>query len=782
MRSALVGAALVLAACNMDVRVDPAGHRCNEIDACPPGYECVSFSCRAVGSLGGGAAVGGGFITGGGDPVGGGAGGGFAGGGALGGGGAVGGGGAAGGMSAGGGMSGGGTGGGDACANVTCSTVPPATCMGSVARSFSGPGRCEPSTGQCVFPSFELDCAPGVCSAGVCPLTVSQVGPRLRFPIRALDLAPGSTGSSALAVGANSQVASWNGTRWTTVNAPSAGQTLRAVNFVSSSIAWVVGDNRTAWRFDRGTQTFSSTPAPPLSGSARLVGVDGQSDTAVLVADDSGNWAKWNGTSWSSGAFPTTNASSFQMNGVWVDETGRERVAGSCFSSLAGARRSCVAYRFPATNNSWFIDTTMNETRSCVSIGPWVDVPASMGQDALCGFADNDSIRHGSQGSFVTNPGLVLGTGDGIVGITGGPPSGTTRNVWVLTASILGAGRLYRLTGSGATPMPVPQLDTFFGDEALSPSESAGVLVAEVDPVRNVNNVFYRRTTMPERTDALDLGLDFTGVTSFGGELTLLSSKGDLAIKRAGGEVFEFRRPPTASPQYNVEDADARNGTSSILVAGRDGSNQGLLARVTFAGYTRIASVPGTQFKGVCRASETEAFAVGTGGALFSIPMSGTPTRDLGVTTVNDLFAVDCPAPGEGVACGANGTVLVRSMGGAWAAAPLFPMAGKTLTTCKVVQGTVYVAGDGVFGRLSRGASQWVLLPSRPGLDHLLVRAPNDVFATSASNSTDFDVVRYDGTAWTVVLSRVSGAPGGGVQVGSRVVWGGSAGALVEGR
>ncbi|MCU0698654.1 MAG: hypothetical protein MUC96_19305 [Myxococcaceae bacterium] len=770
MSRVLVGAALLLAACNMDVRVDPAGHRCNEFDACPPGYECVAFSCRAVASVGGGAAVGGGFITGGGSAGGGSAGGGSAGGGSAGGG------------SAGGGSAGGGTAGGDACANVTCATVPPGVCMGSVARSFTGPGRCEPSTGQCVFPSFDLDCAPGVCAAGVCPLTVTQVGPRLRFAIRALDLAPGSAGSSALAVGANSQVASWNGTRWVTVNAPTANQALRAVNFVSPTVAWVVGDNRTAWRFDRTSQTFVSTPAPPLSGSARLIGVDGPTDTAVLVADDSGNWARWNGTSWASGAFPTANASSFQMNGVWVDETGRERVAGSCVSAAAGARRSCVAYRFPSSSNSWFIDTAMTETRPCVSIGPWVDVPAAMAQDALCGFADNDSIRHVATGSFLTNPALVLGTGEGIVGITGGPPSGTTRNVWVLTASILGTGRLYRLTGTGAAPMPLAQLDTFFGDEALSPSESGGVLVAEVDPARNLNNVFYRRTTMPERTEALDLGLDFAGVTSFGGELTLVSRRGDLAVKRTGGEVFEFRRPPTASPQYNVEAADGRNGTSSILVVGHDGSNQGLIARVSFSSYTRIASVPGTQFKGVCRASETEAFAVGTGGALFSIPMSGAPTRDLAVTTANDLFAVDCPTPGEGVACGANGTVLVRSMGGAWAPAPTFPMAGKTLTSCKVVQGTVYVAGDGVFGRLSRGATQWALLPSAPGLAHLLVRAPNDVFATSSSNSMNFDVVRFDGTAWSVVLPRVSGSPGGGVQVGSRVVWGGSAGALVEGR
>jgi hypothetical protein len=763
-RAALIIAALAAAACNMDVRVDPAGHRCNELDACPPGYECVSFSCRAVGGLGGGV-TGGGFITmGGGDAVGGGGAGGGVGGGV--GGGGV--------------LAGGGAGGGDACANVTCTTVPAATCMGSVARTFTGTGRCEPATGQCVFPSFDLECAPGACVAGVCPLTVTQVGPRVRFPIRALDLAPGSTGSVAVAVGANSQVASWNGTRWTTVTPPTPAVTLRAVNFVSPTVAWIVGESRTAWRFDRTTQSFLSTPTPSLSGSARFVAVDGPSESAVLVADDVGNFAKWNGSAWTSGALPTTTNGGFQMNGVWVDETGRERIAGSCLNG-SGLRRSCVAYRNPGTNNMWFIDTALNETRSCASVGPWVEIPDAGAQDALCGFADNESVRHVSTGTFLTNPNLVLGTGAGIVGITGAPPSASTRPVWVLTASILGTGRLYRLTGTGASPMPVPQLDTFFGDEALSPSESAGVLVAEVDPLRGVNNVFYRRTAPVERTEALDLGLDFTGVTTFGGELTLVSSRGDLAIKRDGGEVFEFRRPPT-TPQYNLEDADGRHGSSSILAVGRDGANQGLIARLSFPSYTRIASVPGTQFKAVCRASENEAFAVGTGGALFSIPMSGTPTRDGAVTTVADLLSVDCPVPGEGVACGANSTVLVRTAGGAWTVAPPFPIAGKELKSCKVLGGTVYAAGDGAFGRLSRGASQWVMLPGQPGLDHLVVRAPNDVFATSVSNSMNFDVVRYDGTAWTTVLPRISGVPGGGVQVGARVVWGGSAGALVEGR
>lgn len=757
MSRALLVTAL-LAGCNMNVEVDPEGHRCNEIDLCPSGYTCVSFTCRANGSTGGGGGSGGGFVT-----MGGGDGGGF-----------VTGGGDAGGAA--GGVGGGSAGGGDLCANVSCTMVPAPTCVGSVARSFMGQGHCVPTTGQCSFESFDLDCAPGACVSGTCPLTVQQTGPRVRFAINAIDLAPGSTGSAVVAVGDRSNVSQWNGTRWATVSAPVGNVKLNAVNFTSQNTAWVVGEARTVWRWDRTTGTFLTTPAPSMPATSNLIGVDGTTDMAVLVADTSGNWAKWNGTAWANGALSVDGG---VMTSVWVDETQRERIAGSCRDS-SGVRRTCVGYRNAASSTTWFVDLAPTETRGCVSLGPWVDVPMAGGQDALCGFDDNSSIRHVSTGSYASTTGLSLLTGDGIVGITGAPPSAGTRAVWVQTSSILGTGRLYRVTGSGAAPFPIAQLDTELGEEHLSPSESAGVVVAEVDRVRNVNNVFYRRTTPVERTDALDLGLDFGAVTSFNGELALLGRNGELAVQHAGSDVYEFRRPP-ASPQYNVEDAEGRNSALSILVVGRDGLNAGLIGRVNFQGYTRVTTTaPSTTFRGVCRASDTEAWAVGTGGAVFSIGATAA-TREASVTTVNDFNAVDCPVVGQAVACGANSTVWRRS-GGTWAPAPAFPMAGRTFTSCKLVNGAIWVAGDQVFARLDPQASSWTMLAARTGLNHLIIRAPNDIFATAAANTSNFDVVRYDGAAWTTVLSGTSGVPGGGVQVGARVVWGASAGALVEGR
>jgi hypothetical protein len=740
--------ASLFVACNTGVLVDPEGYRCDEVDPCPNGYTCMSLMCRRSMGVGGGDATAGGYATAGGSAGG----------------------------DAGGSVGGGGPDGGDLCANVSCATVPSATCVGSIARSFVDPGRCDAATGQCVFEPFNLDCAPRACVSGSCPLTFSQTGPRLRFAVNAIDLAPGSTGNAVVAVGDRSQVSQWNGTRWSTVAAPVAGITLNAVHFTSQNLAFLVGENRTVWRFDRTTGSFMATVSPSgLSATANLVGVDG-TDSAALVADTIGNWAKWNGTAWTSGSFPA-DAGTYSMRSVWVDETQRERVGGLCTTPF-GTRRTCVAYRNPATSASWFADFDSGNSRSCQSLGPWFELPFSGGQDALCGFDDNDAVRHATGGVFLAGN-LNLLVGDGIVGITGGPSSSGRRPAWVQTSSRLGQGRLYRLSGTSSSPVQSAQLDTFFGEEHLSPSESTGVVVAEVNRAKNVNNVFFRRTMPTERTDALDLGLDFVGATTFNGELALLSRKGDLAVRHAGSDAYEFRRAPS-SPQYNLEAADGRNGLQTLLVVGRDGLNAGLVGRVNFAGYTRLpTSASNTTFKGVCRASEAEAWAVGTGGAVFSISAT-TATRDTTATTTNDLLAVDCPVVGQAVACGANSTVLRRA-GGAWTAVS-FPVSGRTLTSCKLVNETIWVAGDGIFARLGPQATSWTMLPALAGLGNLVVRAPNDVLATATSNPSTFDVVRFNGAGWTIVFPTVSGTPQGGIQMPGSVVWAGSAGTLVEGQ
>lgn len=756
---------LLFVACNANVQVDPEGHRCSELESCGAGYVCVDLVCRAMpGATGGGSVTGGGTTSGG-------AAGGFGGGSTVGGG-------VAGGAVAG-GDGGGSAPDGGSCLNVTCISPPKAECRGSVARSYELSGRCV--SGGCVYEPFELDCAPGTCVDGSCPMAVTQTGPRVRFRVTAVDVAPGSNGASVLVAGERSQVSHWNGTSWLTIAPPAPNIGVRAINFTSQNTAWLVGENRTVWRFDRTTRAFVSTPAPTgLSATGTIIGVDGVSDSLVLIADAIGNFGKWNGTTWTTGALPTTMASGFAMTSVWVDENQRERIAGSCLNSTS-MRRSCVAYRNPlsATNPTvWYVDSDMSDARSCVSLGPWVEVPVSGGQDALCGYDDNESRRHSTLGNFTTGS-PVLTTGTGLVGITGGPPSAGTRPVWVLTSSILGQGRLSRLSGVSPNVTATAQLDTFFGDEHLSPSESNGVVVAETAPSTGLNNIFFRRITPTERTEALDLGLDFVGVTHGNQELTLVSSAGDLAVKRQGSELFEFRRPPPGSPQYRVEDAEARNG-QAVLVVGRDGANAGLISRVSFQGYTHlVTTAPSTTFKAVCRASDSEAWAVGTGGAVFSIGMTAA-TREASVTTVADLYDVDCPVVGQAVACGADSTILRSTSSGTWQAIA-FPTPGLTFTTCRLINGGLWVGGDAVFARYDLASQTWLQLAPRSNLSNLVVRAPNDIFATTSSANT-FDVVHFDGSQWTNALAGITGKPKGGVGVGPRIVFGGTAGVLVEGR
>ena len=248
----------------------------------------------------------------------------------------------------------------------------------------------------------------------------------------------------------------------------------------------------------------------------------------------------------------------------------------------------------------------------------------------------------------------------------------------------------------------------------------------------------------------------------------------DARLKKDVDILFMIDNSPSMSPKQK---ALASNISALIQKLEKNKLNYHIGVVSTDIGST---TAPGTTFRGVCRASDTEAWAVGTGGAIFSIGATSA-TREASVTTVNDFNAVDCPVVGQAVACGANSTVWRRS-GGVWAAAPAFPMPGRTFTSCKLVNGAIWVAGDSVFARLDPQATTWTVLAARTGLNHLIIRAPNDIFATAAANTSNFDVVRYDGTAWSTVLSGTSGVPGGGVQVGARVVWGASAGALVEGR
>lgn len=657
----------------------------------------------------------------------------------------------------------------DLCAGKTCTTPPPPVCMGAVQRTFAAAGTCEAATGQCQYAATDTPC-PGGCMGGACvapSLTFTQVGPRVRFPISAIDVAPNSGGNSVVAVGEGGRMARWNGTAWAEVVTPT-GADLRSVNFVTGTLAYVVGDNKTVLAYRPGMNAVAAATLPGGSNGATLVGVSGRAENDVFVADDSGTFWRLTGLGWTTGSLPAGNGP-YRMTGVFLDESGRERIVGTCGST----NRSCVAYRFPPPGATplWRIDTR-TDGLGFGAIGGGFDVPGpSSGSEVFTGQSDNDLVSHSNVGTFTSlSPSPAL-TGGGIVGITA--QSSSSRQVYVLTSSAgTQPGRLFRLTRSsvGGAITSTVALDTYLGEEVMSPTEATGVIVAEVNRPGRANNVFRRSVVVDE---ALDVGEDLAGASAdSAGTLVLSSIYGDVATLAPGESTFDFRRPPV---DLSISAVEARRGTG-ILLAGRDfGGSTGKVYRVLPAsGFTELSSTPGTTWNALCRVSDTEGWVVGTGGAIASVTAGGVTS--VTSPTVKDLLAVDC-APGLAVAAGADGAVVVFASG-AWTLAPTLSTT-RPLTGVGLAGRTAFVAGDGVFARLEAGA--WAMLPTRTGLKGLVVRGLTEVYG-SVLGGTRSQVHRFDGTQWSPSLLDVTGALGGGVQVGGRVVWGGSAGVVVEGR
>jgi|GEM_PF-2270980 hypothetical protein len=669
----------------------------------------------------------------------------------------------------------------DLCATmgVTCTTPPAAVCMGNTRRSFATTGTCDPGTGVCTYAQSDTNC-PNGCALGQCltaSLAFAQTGPRIRFAINALDIAPGSSGNSALAVGDDGKIARWDGSMWTELMTPPNTGKLNAVSFVTGSVAYAVGANRTAFALRPAANQVLGVTLPGTS-TANLVAISGRSENEVLVADDSGEWWRLRNSMWTNGQLPAGNGP-YDITAAYLDESLRERVVGSCGSG-SGAR--CVAYRFVSGGTpNWTVQQQMGAPGFAAVGGAW-DVPTTnSSSEAFVGRSDTTVATHTTAGftttifftSLTTTPSL---DGDGVIGITA-QSTGVGRDVFVLTSSAGSAtGHLYRLSRNLALQTTANDaLQTFYGEEHLSPNEANGVLVAEVRRSRNVNNVFRRGVITNE---ALDVGEDFAGATvDDTGALIAASIYGDVVVRRPTSSTWDFRRPAN---EWSVNALEGRNGTGTLLVGEDAAAGNGLVVRLVGTTFTTIATQPGVTFNGVCRVSDTEGWAVGTGGTIVRVTGSGTSA--VTSPTTKDLEAVDCAA-GVAVACGADGTVL-RQSGGAWTVVPAPLLSGLALKTCKLSGQGAFVGANGSFFSFTPG-SGWSTLPSpRAGLRSLVVRGPQEIYGAFVTNTATptTDILRFDGAAWSPALLTATGALGGGVQAGSRVVWGGTLGAIVEAR
>ncbi len=630
------------------------------------------------------------------------------------------------------------------CQNVSCATPPANACMGNSARIYASSGTCDTGSGSCHYDFTDTPCLVG-CSAGRClptMLNFSQTMPRVRFGVRALDLAPSSSGATALVVGANGAAMKWNGTAFTPV-ATNTTETLNAVWFSGPTTAWAVGSNRTVLHYVNGA--FQAVSGTTFRGSANLVAVHGLDDTQVVVASDDGAWSLLGGGSWAGGDL--TTSFSYQTRAVQLDPMGHVRIAGACDGT------PCVAYR--SGSGTWYEDTdTGSDPFNALGPAPTTSGTVNL---AWVGRSASAEVREhdGTAGTF-TATALPALAGSGVWGLTGAVVATVSRPVFILTDQ-----HLYRYASGMLDP---PLADLYLGDQALSPNESAGVLVAESNRAQAVNDLYHRG---PGTDELLDLGEDWAAATSMGTSVAWVSRFGDVAVKGPAESVFHFRR----GSFVNV--ADAAGGPNGLLVVGASGA----VETVTSTGFTQLSSGTTADLHGVCRVSDSEAYAVGAGGVILGVNFTAGTVSPVTSPTTDDLFAVDCPSPGNLVACGANGTVVVLQAG-KWTKLEQFP-GNPSLSSCRLLGRVAYAAGDNVFGQLdsAQASPQWQALPAAAGLQRLVLLGTSDAYALSGSRS----ITHYDGTSWSprFTLSGQGSLVGGG-QLGGKVVYAGSLGVVVE--
>ncbi len=671
------------------------------------------------------------------------------------------------------------------CAGVTCTTPPSTVCMGNQLRTWASSGTCNMGTGQCSYTFTDMACPSNQCAQGACiapSLTFRQVGPRLKFAVRALDVAPNSLGQLALAVGASGQVAQWNGltNTWVSLNTPSNSPTLNAVAFATANIAYIVGSGRTVWRYTAGTPgTVAAVSGISTLAGANFIAVHARGESDVLIAPETGGAVSYDGTSWSYAAFPTLDGP-FTMRAAYIDDTNRERIVGTC----GLIDEPCLLYRNPVNGTSFAANYSPSSSNPPFSaVGPSVDYTTTAPIDAFVGDTDSNFYRHNNGGTSVVTQSLASPLlGAGIVGITGGTPVGANRPVFVLaTPSPTLNGTLYRLTRGASSIQVDAVLDVANDSAVLSMNEAAGVLVAETRATPGTSNVFRRNAVLGNTNpdEALDIGEDFSGLATDGTAVFAATNVGDVTIRRATG-TLEFRRGPYAQ----FHDADAR-GSGVLLVGENGGTNNGQVTKLsgaTWQTFGSAAPVTGVVFYGVCRNSDAEGFAVGNGGNIYAVNSTGTtPTLTRMTSGVSlTLNSVECTGAGTAVACGNGGNVL-RYANGTWSpVSPALPTT-KNLAGCRVHNGAIYAFGDNAFYRLDPGGSAWVQLPGQPQLKYLILRSATEGYITSSNGNGSTDIYRFDGSNLSKILS-FTGVIGGGVQVGGKVVYVGARGVIVEGQ
>ncbi len=629
----------------------------------------------------------------------------------------------------------------DLCAGKVCEMSPPAACVPGAVRTFTKPGTCDPGTGQCTYAQTDVPCALP-CQNGVCmtPAAFSQVGPRLRSRIAAVDQAPGSAGAHVLVVGPGGYAAKWNGGTWSVLSTGTT-QDLRAVWLSSATSGYVAGNGGTLLRYDGAALTPVNVGG--LNPNANYVSVHG-AQSYVLAAAEGGQILRFDGATWSA---PTFVAAGLKLTGAYVSPTGEGRVVGAS----ENPPRPTVGYASgPATQFLGVPDAPLPGGAGFLSVGPSDKGNPTAG----LGLVGTVRLHHGVDGF---SPGYTALKGGGVVGIA---PGGTATRLYALTAAGPGApGALFDLSSAGPR-----QLLTLSGSQqALSRNESGGVVVADS---KLSSASIYRRSVVTD--EVLEVAEHWVAASAHpsGSGVVLLSADGAVAL-----------RPDVGPGRFtwvgaNATFTDVAAGSAFSLVVGAGGS---LYRWAGGNAPTQVTSGTLQGLRSLCRVSDAELYVVGDSGT--ALKTDGTTVTGMTTGTARNLRAVACLGPGSALAVGEGGTVL-RLSGTTWAPLmPAFPDPGAALNGLSVRTGggTLDVTAGNRLWRLS--GNQWTQSPPAPSpVSAPLLRDLGDTYALGGK-----DVLRFDGVGW----SKVFTAPyllAGSVRAGGRLLFVGSEGVLVEGK
>lgn len=159
---------------------------------------------------------------------------------------------------------------------------------------------------------------------------------------------------------------------------------------------------------------------------------------------------------------------------------------------------------------------------------------------------------------------------------------------------------------------------------------------------------------------------------------------------------------------------------------------------------TRLFGAPRLYWQSIFVASENDVYVAGEDGTLAHRGDSGwDPVLYEKGTQWLEVWG---PAPNDIYLVGEQGRMMHYN-GSLWE--PQEPLTIKTLSAVWGIDGTIFVAGDGLV--LKREGGAWSVMPGVPNVffRDIWGTSTNDVFAVGAAGA----VVHYDGTVWTPMQS-----------------------------